>query len=203
MGMGVEWCWVGVGHWETLIRCWISSCYSFLGCGDKQALSPPQGMNLEGEIVGPRHVQYLMLNNFLLFLFSVRTDTSVNVELQGPVKEEVPSVEEPPKPSTPPPKSGEVSLPALQQCIRKIREGPPCLASICFYTFINAYQGWVTVTGRGVFLFQFSLIRRGDGSLDRSFMGWTHWAISRSSQCSTTGVTKAVVCVFLSVGWCI
>ena len=32
---------------------------------------------------------------------------------------------------------------------------------------------------------------------------WTHWAISRSSQCSTTGVTKAVVCVILSVGWCI
>ena len=25
-------------------------------------------------------------------------------------------------------------------------------------------------------------------------MGWTHWAISRSSQCSTTGVTKTVVC---------
>ena len=24
-----------------------------------------------------------------------------------------------------------------------------------------------------------------------------------SSQCSTTGVTKAVVCVILSVGWCI
>ena len=34
-----------------------------------------------------------------------------------------------------------------------------------------------------------------DGSSDRSFMGWTHWAISRSSQCSTTGVPKAVVCV--------
>ena len=32
---------------------------------------------------------------------------------------------------------------------------------------------------------------------------WTYWAISRSSQCSTTGVTKAVVCVILSVGWCI
>ena len=31
----------------------------------------------------------------------------------------------------------------------------------------------------------------------------THWAISRSRQCSTTGVTKAVVCVILSVGWCI
>ena len=27
--------------------------------------------------------------------------------------------------------------------------------------------------------------------------------ISRSSQCSTTGVTNAVVCVILSVGWCI
>ena len=28
-------------------------------------------------------------------------------------------------------------------------------------------------------------------------------AISRSSQCSTTGVTKAVVCAILSVGCCI
>ena len=42
-----------------------------------------------------------------------------------------------------------------------------------------------------------------DGSSDRSFMWWTHWDISRSRQCSTTGVTKAVVCVILSVGWCI
>ena len=32
---------------------------------------------------------------------------------------------------------------------------------------------------------------------------WTNWAISRFSQCSTTGVTKAVVCANLSVGWCI
>ena len=32
---------------------------------------------------------------------------------------------------------------------------------------------------------------------------WTHWAISRSSQCSTAGVTKVVLCVILSVGWCI
>ena len=31
----------------------------------------------------------------------------------------------------------------------------------------------------------------------------THWAISRSSQCSTTGVIKAMVCAILSVGWCI
>ena len=27
--------------------------------------------------------------------------------------------------------------------------------------------------------------------------------ISRFSQCSTTGVTKAMVCAILSVGWCI
>ena len=27
--------------------------------------------------------------------------------------------------------------------------------------------------------------------------------ISRSSQCSMTGVTKAMVCTILSVGWCI
>ena len=27
--------------------------------------------------------------------------------------------------------------------------------------------------------------------------------VSRSSQCSTTGVTKDVVCAILSVGWCI
>ena len=32
---------------------------------------------------------------------------------------------------------------------------------------------------------------------------WTHWAISLSSQCSKTGITKDVVCVILSVGWCI
>ena len=29
------------------------------------------------------------------------------------------------------------------------------------------------------------------------------WAISHSSQCSTTGVTKAVACAILSEGWCI
>ena len=28
---------------------------------------------------------------------------------------------------------------------------------------------------------------------------WPHCAISRSNQCSTTGLTKAVVCVILSV----
>ena len=29
---------------------------------------------------------------------------------------------------------------------------------------------------------------------------WTHSAISHSSQCFTTGVTKAMICVILSVG---
>ena len=29
---------------------------------------------------------------------------------------------------------------------------------------------------------------------------WIHSAITRSSQCSKTGVTKAVVCIILSVG---
>ena len=32
---------------------------------------------------------------------------------------------------------------------------------------------------------------------------WTHRAISRSSQCTTTGLTKAMVRAILSVGWCI
>ena len=32
---------------------------------------------------------------------------------------------------------------------------------------------------------------------------WTHWAVSYSSLCSTTGVTKAVVYAIQSVGWCI
>ena len=35
------------------------------------------------------------------------------------------------------------ALSALQLSIRQVREGPPCLPSICFYTFINAYQGYV------------------------------------------------------------
>ena len=37
--------------------------------------------------------------------------------------------------------------------------------------------------------------------IDPSWSGPT--AISCSSQCSTTGVIKAVVCPILSVGWCI
>ena len=40
-----------------------------------------------------------------------------------------------------------------------------------------------------------------DHRIDPSW--WTHWAISHSSQCPTTGVTMAVICIILSVGWCI
>ena len=41
-----------------------------------------------------------------------------------------------------------------------------------------------------------------DGSSDRSFM-LDPLASSHFSQCSTTGVTTAVVCVIMSVGGCI
>ena len=34
-------------------------------------------------------------------------------------------------------------------------------------------------------------------------LGRTHSAVSHSSQCSTIGVTKAVVCDILSMRWCI
>ena len=45
-------------------------------------------------------------------------------------------------------------------------------------------------------------VERSLGAMGRRIdPSWlSHWAISRSSQCSTTGVTKAVVCVILSVG---
>ena len=57
-------------------------------------------------------------------------------------------------------------------------------------------------------------MRHGYGTLDNPkqytdpYIGMklTHYlylpnTISRSSQCSTTGVTKAVLCAILSVGW--
>ena len=57
------------------------------------------------------------------------------------------------------------------------------------------------------FLFVFVVLGAGRSSeVECSLMvRWVvgsilHGAISRSSQCSTTGVTKAVVCVILSVG---
>ena len=36
-----------------------------------------------------------------------------------------------------------------------------------------------------------------------NLLWWTHWAVSLSNLCSTTAVTKSVVCAILSVGWCI
>ena len=36
-----------------------------------------------------------------------------------------------------------------------------------------------------------------------SWCDGTYWYVSCSSQCSKTGVTKAVVCAILSLGWCI
>ena len=42
-----------------------------------------------------------------------------------------------------------------------------------------------------------TMVRRIDPSW------WTHRAISCSSQCFTTGLTKAMVCASLSLGWCI
>ena len=50
---------------------------------------------------------------------------------------------------------------------------------VCMYVYLCMYHG--------------AMGRRIDPSW------WTHWAISRSSQCPTTGVTKTVVCVILSV----
>ena len=43
------------------------------------------------------------------------------------------------------------------------------------------------------------------GAMDRRIdpSWWTLRAISRSSQCSTTGVTNAVVCAIVSVGRCV
>ena len=88
--------------------------------------------------------------------------------------------------------------------------------TLCYMTLVHFQHWWVGHSATGVWcshcaiwlLYTFSTGGAGcsswcDGSSDRSFMGWNHWAISRSSQCSTTGVTKAVVCVILSVGWCI
>ena len=53
-----------------------------------------------------------------------------------------------------------------------------------------------------VLLFVNSLSKLSDNFLFwRLFVHILRRAISRSSQCSTTGVTKVVVCVILSVGW--
>ena len=63
--------------------------------------------------------------------------------------------------------------------------------------FKNKTLYWITPDNSFV---SFSLGGVRCSSVVRLF---AHGAIFRSSQCSTTGVTKAVVCVILSVGWCI
>ena len=46
----------------------------------------------------------------------------------------------------------------------------------------------------------YSSVDSTNGAMDRAInpSWWTHWTISHSNQCSTTSVTKAVVCVILS-----
>ncbi|KAK2161396.1 hypothetical protein LSH36_117g03091 [Paralvinella palmiformis] len=39
----------------------------------------------------------------------------------------------------------EISLSSLQQCIKKVRDGPPCLPSVCLYSLTNASQGLCSV----------------------------------------------------------
>ena len=34
-----------------------------------------------------------------------------------------------------------ITLGALQDSIKKVKDGPPCLTSICLYSVINTYQG--------------------------------------------------------------
>ena len=51
-----------------------------------------------------------------------------------------------------------------------------------------------------VCVFSFLFTGARCSSVVRALGRRTHRAISRSSQCSTTGVTKAVVCAILSVG---
>ncbi len=42
-----------------------------------------------------------------------------------------------------------VTLEALTESIRRVREGPPCLTSICLYSVVNTHQGWVYAAGVG------------------------------------------------------
>ena len=67
------------------------------------------------------------------------------------------------------------------------------------YNFITIFLSF--------FLYLFGMKRRKSDSCvftqKHKVFASIHRAISRSSQCSTTGVKKAVVCAILSVGWCI
>ena len=85
------------------------------------------------------------------------------------------------------------------------------LNNIIYYTMVGFLSFFLSF-----FLFVLNVLLWPDPSLQRTALTerkrkvavsylykQTHWAISRSNQCSTTGLTKPVVCTILSVGWCI
>ena len=76
--------------------------------------------------------------------------------------------------------------------------------SVCSFVYLFFY---LTMHSRHLFGARSRSVVRAlvHGAMGRQIAPswWAHWAISFSSQCSTTGVTKAVVCIILPVGWCI
>ena len=62
------------------------------------------------------------------------------------------------------------------------------------------YHWWGVGAGRSSEVERSLMVRWVVGSI---LHGMDPLSNFHSSQCSTTGVTKAVVCVILSVGWCI
>ena len=73
-----------------------------------------------------------------------------------------------------------------------------------FNMFLYFYQPWIehpvffpNVGQCSTSLFVSTIIGQGH------FWHGSVYFVTPSSQCSTTGVTKTVVCVILSVGWCI
>ena len=76
------------------------------------------------------------------------------------------------------------------KCV-ELNKTSPSMPTFSYTGYYNIANSVVRAFARGMM----------DRRIDSSW--WTHSAISHSSQCSTTGVTKAVVCAILSVGWCI
>ena len=76
---------------------------------------------------------------------------------------------------------------------------------LCYFSFQPLLDYWNN-KGCGMCspVMRWSLVRVfAHGTMVRRIdpLWWTHCAISHSSQFSTIGITKAVVCVLLSVGW--
>ena len=75
------------------------------------------------------------------------------------------------------------------------------LEPLCTLSNINMLLKCCLKHGRNSFL---ALKTFSVGTFSAPIFAYTSfWSVSRSSQCSTTGVTMPVVCVILSVGWCI